>query len=55
MIHVGNDTTEESHEAIRRTRKILGVIEYIEKQFKNYFMPGKNIAIYGSTVGFKGK
>jgi hypothetical protein len=55
MIHVGNDTTKGSHRAIKRTRKIHGAIEYIEKQFQDYFMPGKNIAIDGSTVGFKGK
>jgi hypothetical protein len=37
MIHVRKDTTEESNWAIKRTRKIHGVIEYIEKQFQNYF------------------
>jgi hypothetical protein len=32
-----------------------GVIEYIEEQLQNYFVPGKNTAINKSTVGFKGK
>jgi hypothetical protein len=31
MMHVGNDTTKESSRAIKRTKKIHGVIEYIEK------------------------
>jgi hypothetical protein len=36
MMHVGNDTTEERNRAIKRTRKVHGVIEYIEKQFQKY-------------------
>jgi hypothetical protein len=37
MMHVGNDTIEESYRAIKRTKKVHGVIEYIEKQFQKYF------------------
>jgi hypothetical protein len=37
MMHMGNDTTEESSQAIKRTKKVHGVIEYIEKQFQKYF------------------
>jgi hypothetical protein len=37
MMHVGNDTTEESSRAIKITKKVHGVIEYIEKQFQKYF------------------
>jgi hypothetical protein len=37
MMHVGNDTTEESSWTIKRTKKVHGVIEYIEKQFQKYF------------------
>jgi hypothetical protein len=37
MMHVGYDTTEESNRAIKRTKKVLRVIEYIEKQFQKYF------------------
>jgi hypothetical protein len=37
MMHVGNDTIEESSRAIKRTKKVCGVIEYIEKQFQKYF------------------
>jgi hypothetical protein len=29
MMHVGNDTTEESNRAIKKTKKVNGVIEYI--------------------------
>jgi hypothetical protein len=37
MMHVGNDTAEERIRAIKRTKKVHGVIEYIEKQFQKYF------------------
>jgi hypothetical protein len=37
MMHVGNDSTEESNQAIKRTKKVHGVIEYTEKQFQKYF------------------
>jgi hypothetical protein len=37
MVHVGKYTTEESNWAIKRTKKVHGVIEYIEKQFQKYF------------------
>jgi hypothetical protein len=36
MMHVGNDTTEENNRAIKRTKKVHGVIEYTEKQFEIY-------------------
>jgi hypothetical protein len=37
IMHVGNNTTEESNRAIKRTKKIHGLIEYIEKPFQKYF------------------
>jgi hypothetical protein len=37
MMHVGNDSTEESNQAIKRTKKVQGVIKYIEKQLQKYF------------------
>jgi hypothetical protein len=37
MMHMGNNTTEESNWAIKRTKKVHRVIEYIEKQFQKYF------------------
>jgi hypothetical protein len=39
MMHVGNNTTEESNQALKRTKKVHGVIEYeyIEKQLQKYF------------------
>jgi hypothetical protein len=51
----GNDTTEESTWAIKRSKKVHGVIKHIEKQFQKKFVPGKSIAIDGSTLGFKHK
>jgi hypothetical protein len=38
MMHVGNDTTEESNRAIKRTRKVHGVTEYTEKQLEKYIL-----------------
>jgi hypothetical protein len=37
MMHVGNDTTEESSRAIKRTKKVHGVIEYVEKRVSEIF------------------
>jgi hypothetical protein len=37
MMHVGNDTTEESSRAIKITKKVHRVIEYIEQEFQKYF------------------
>jgi hypothetical protein len=37
MMCVGNDTTEESNWAIKRTKEVHGVIEYTERQFQKYF------------------
>jgi hypothetical protein len=51
----GSDTTEESRRAIRRTKKVHGVIEHVEKQFQKNFVPNKNIPIDESAVGFKCK
>jgi hypothetical protein len=36
MMYVGN-TTEESNRAIKRAKKVDGVIEYTEKQFQKHF------------------
>jgi hypothetical protein len=33
---MGNNTTEESSQAIKRTKKVYRVTEYIEKQFQKY-------------------
>jgi hypothetical protein len=51
----GKYVTGASNRTIRRTKKVHGVIEYIEKQFQKHFVPGKNVAIDESTVGFKGQ
>jgi hypothetical protein len=55
MLHVGSDAINETNTAIKRTKKVHGVIEHIEKNFQQHFVPGKNISIDESTVGFKGK
>jgi hypothetical protein len=39
----GNDTTEESSRAIKRTKKVHEVIEHVEKQFQENFVPGKSL------------
>jgi hypothetical protein len=38
MMHVGNDATKESNWAIKRTKKVHRVIEYIEKQSQKYVL-----------------
>jgi hypothetical protein len=51
MMHVGNDTTEESNRAIKRRKKVHGVIEYIENQFQEK----KKIALYPCCTNFSSK
>jgi hypothetical protein len=36
MMHVGNDTTEESNRAIKKTKKVHGVIETVSEIFSLY-------------------
>jgi hypothetical protein len=54
MMHVGNDTTEESSRAMKRTKKVHGVIEYIRKRF--HFMPFLHQIFEqnSSLIGFAG-
>jgi hypothetical protein len=40
-----NDTTKESNWAIKRTKKVYGVMEHTEKQFQKNFVPSKSTAI----------
>jgi hypothetical protein len=57
MMHVGNDTTEESNWAIKITKKVHRVIEYIEQQFQKFhFMPflHQNFEQNSSLSGFAG-
>jgi hypothetical protein len=53
-MHVGNDITEESSRAVKRTKNVHGVIEHAEKVFQKYCVWGKNNTVDDSTVGFKG-
>jgi hypothetical protein len=36
IMHVDNDTTNKNNWALKRTKKVHGVIEYTEKQFEKY-------------------
>ena len=55
ILHVGNDASEESNRGVRRTRKIHGTVEHIERQFQKFFISGRSVAIDKSAIGFKGK
>jgi hypothetical protein len=39
----------------QKDKKVHGVIKHIEKQFQKKFLPGRNIVIDDSIVGFKRK
>jgi hypothetical protein len=44
--------TQRGHQ---NTKKVHWVTEHIQQQFQKKFVPGKNIAIDGSTLAFKRK
>jgi hypothetical protein len=52
--HVGNDTTEESNQAIKRIGKSSWGDRTYRETFQKYLVPGKTIAIDESAIGFKG-
>jgi hypothetical protein len=39
----GNSITEEGNREIKRTKKVHGVVEHIEKQCQKNFLPGKSL------------
>jgi hypothetical protein len=55
MMHVGNYTTDEINQAIKRRKEVYRVIEHIQKQFQKYFVPRKNTAIDESELGSREK
>jgi hypothetical protein len=50
----GNYAPEYSNQAVKKTRKYMGC-DKTYKRFQKNFVPGKNIVINESTVGFKHK
>jgi hypothetical protein len=46
---------KKNNQAIKRMKKVHGVIEYTQKQFQKYFVPGKNTATDKSIIWFKSK
>jgi DNA relaxase NicK len=55
MMHVGKWSHQIKQSGYLKDKKVHGVIKHIEKQFQKNFVPGKNIVIDESTVGFKHK
>jgi hypothetical protein len=51
----GNDTTEESNQAIKRTKKVHGVIVHIKKQFQKNFVTGKSLQLMNQQMGSREK
>lgn len=38
-----------------RTQKVSHYLDYLDKQFREYFVPSREISVDESVVGFKGK
>jgi hypothetical protein len=55
MMHVGKWCHGIKQSGHQKDKKVHGVIKHIEKQCQKNFVPGKNIVIYESIVGFKCK
>jgi hypothetical protein len=53
MMHMGNDIPEDSNRAMKRTKKVHGVIQHMEKQFYKYIVPGRHFPVPGCTAGVR--
>ena len=54
MLHL--ETVSNSDRSLRtRTQKVSNFLNYIDARFREHFIPGQNLSVDESVVGFKGK
>jgi len=54
MLHL--ETVSNSDHSLRtRTQKVSNFLNYIDARFREYFIPGQNLSVDESVVGFEGK
>jgi len=54
MLHL--ETVSTSYHSLRtRTQKVSNFLKYIDARFRQHFIPGQNLSVDESVVGFKGK
>ncbi|MGH0144988.1 UNVERIFIED_CONTAM: hypothetical protein FKN15_031147 [Acipenser sinensis] len=55
MLHLRSPPTQRQHVAVSSGLKVRIVVSYIDTKCRELFIPGKDICIDESTVGFKGR
>jgi hypothetical protein len=54
MLHLETVSTSD-HSLRTRTQKVSNFLKYIDARFREHFIPGQNLSVDESVVGFKGK
>ena len=54
MLHLDRVSTSD-HSLRTRTQKVSNFLKYIDARFREHFIPGQNLSVDESVVGFKGK
>jgi len=54
MLHLETVSTSD-HSLRTRTQKVSNFLKYMDARFREYFIPGQNLSVDESVVGFKGK
>jgi hypothetical protein len=54
MLHLETVSTS-GHSLRTRTQKVSNYLKYIDARFREHFIPGQNLWVDESVVGFKGK
>jgi hypothetical protein len=55
MFHAGPITKRPAPSVNRGGATMKDLIKYLDCKFREYYIPGKNICIDESTIGFKGR
>lgn len=55
MLHICPPPTQQVQGVRVRGLKIQNLVDYLDTKFREFFVPGQNISIDESTVGFKGR
>lgn len=54
-LHVGPPASGPIIGALTRSGKVRNVVAYLDRKFRQYFVPQKKVSVDESTVGFKGR
>ena len=55
MFHAGLLVRRRAPQVNTRGATMKNMVDYLDRKFREYYIPGRNICIDGSTIGFKGR